>query len=72
MDMSKVLGTILIVLGLIGILWGGFSYTTQKKVLDLGPIQATREKTHTVPVPPVAGAVSLIAGIAFLATGKRS
>jgi xanthosine utilization system XapX-like protein len=70
--MSKVLGTILIVLGLIGILWGGFSYTTQKKVIDMGPIQATREKTHQVPLPPVAGAVSLIAGVAFLATGKRT
>jgi xanthosine utilization system XapX-like protein len=70
--MSKILGTILIVLGLVGILWGGFGYTTQKKVIDLGPIQATREKTHTVPVPPVAGAVSLIAGIAFLATSNRT
>ena len=68
--MSRVLGAILIVLGLIGILWGGFSYTTQKKVMDLGPIQATREKTHDVPVPPVAGAVSLIAGIAFLASKR--
>ena len=70
--MSKVLGTILIVLGLVGILWGGFTYTTQKKVIDLGPIQATHEKTHQIPVPPIAGAVSLIAGIAFLATGKRT
>jgi hypothetical protein len=68
--MSRVLGAILIVLGLIGILWGGFSYTTQKKVIDLGPIQATREKTHDVPVPPVAGAASLIAGIAFLASKR--
>jgi hypothetical protein len=70
--MSKILGSVLIVLGLIGILWGGFSYTTQKKVIDLGPIQATREKTHEIPVPPIAGAVSLIAGVAFLATNKRT
>lgn len=70
--MSKVLGAILIVLGIVGIAWGGFSYTTQKKVVNLGPIQATREKTHEVPVPPIAGALSLIAGIAVLATGKRA
>ena len=70
--MSKVLGAILIVLGIVGIAWGGFSYTTQKKVVDLGPIQATREKTHEVPIPPIAGAISLIAGIAVLATGKRA
>ena len=70
--MSKVLGAILIVLGIVGIGWGGFTYTTQKKVIDLGPIQATREKHHEVPIPPIAGAVSLIAGIAVLATGKRA
>jgi hypothetical protein len=70
--MSRALGSILIILGLIGIVWGGFTYTTQKKVLDLGPIQATREKTHSVPISPIAGAVSLIAGIAFLATDKRA
>jgi hypothetical protein len=70
--MIRVLGTILIVLGLVGILWGGFAYTTQKKVIDMGPIQATREKTHQIPVPPIAGAVSLIAGVAFLATSKRT
>jgi drug/metabolite transporter (DMT)-like permease len=70
--MSKVLGAILIVLGIVGIAWGGFTYTTQKKVIDLGPIQATREKTHEVPIPPIAGVVSLVAGIAVLATGKRA
>jgi drug/metabolite transporter (DMT)-like permease len=70
--MSKTLGAILIVLGLIGILWGGFTYTTQKKVFDLGPLEATHQKTHTVPVPPIAGAVALIVGAAFLLTGKRS
>ena len=70
--MSRILGAILIVLGLVGILWGGFAYTTQKKIMDIGPIQATRTKHHEVPVPPVAGAVSLIAGVAFLATAKRS
>jgi hypothetical protein len=69
--MSKTLGVILIVLGIIGLAWGGFSYTTQKKVIDLGPIQATHEKTHQVPVPPIAGAVALVVGIAFLAGDKR-
>ena len=70
--MSRVLGAILIVLGILGIGWGGFSYTTQKKVVDLGPIQATREKHHQVPIPPIAGAVALVAGIACIVADKRS
>jgi hypothetical protein len=69
--MSRTLGFVLIVLGLIGIAWGGFSYTTREKVVDLGPIQASRDKKHTVPVPPIAGAVALIGGIALVASGKK-
>jgi len=68
----KVLGVILIVLGILGIAWGGFTYTTEKKVFSVGPIEATREKTHDVPIPPIAGAVSLVAGVAVLASGKRT
>jgi hypothetical protein len=69
--MNRVLGMILIVVGIIGLVWGGFSYTTQKKVLDIGPIQASREEHHSIPLPPLAGGVALIAGIAIMATGKN-
>jgi len=68
----KPLAVLLIVLGLIGLVVGGVSYTTREKVLDLGPIQATREKTHTLPLPPVAGAILLIGGIVLLAVDKKN
>ena len=64
--MNKTLGIILIVLGLFGLAWGGFTYTTREKVVDIGPIHATREKTHNVPLPPIAGALALIGGIVLL------
>ena len=64
--MSKTLGVILIVLGLIGLAWGGFTYKTREKIIDIGPIQATQEKTHQVPVPPVAGVLALIGGIVLV------
>jgi len=69
--MSKTIGVILIVVGLIGLVWGGFTYTTTKKIVDLGPIQATREKTHSVPVPPIPGAIALAGGIGLLITGRK-
>ena len=59
------LGVILIVLGLFGLVWGGFSYTTREKVVDIGPIHATREKTHNVPLPPIVGALALLAALYF-------
>jgi hypothetical protein len=69
--MQKTIGIILIGLGLIGLAWGGFTYTTREKIVDLGPIHATRDKTNTVPVPPIAGAAALIGGIALLAASKE-
>ena len=69
--MSKIIGMILIALGLVGLAWGGFTYTTREKVVDLGPIHASRDKTHTVPLPPIAGAASLIGGIVLLAAGRK-
>ena len=70
--MTKTLGLSLVGLGLCGLAWGGFTYTTREKVLDVGPIHATREKTHDIPVPPVAGAFSLIGGVLLLATGRKT
>jgi drug/metabolite transporter (DMT)-like permease len=67
----KILGIILCVFGLIGLAWGGFTYTTQEKVLDIGPIHATREKTHNVPLPPIAGALALLGGIVLLVADKK-
>jgi hypothetical protein len=69
--MGKILGVILIVLGIVGLVWGGITYTTRERVIDIGPIHATREKTHNVQLPPVAGAVAVIGGIALLVAGKK-
>ena len=70
--MNKTIGAILIVLGLLGLAWGGFTYTTREKLVDIGPIHATREKTHEIPLPPIAGALALIGGIALLAFAPRN
>ena len=69
--MNKTLGIILIVLGLFGLAWGGFTYTTQEKVVDVGPIHATREKTHNVPLPSIAGALALVGVVVLLVTGRK-
>jgi hypothetical protein len=68
--MSKILGVALIVLGLAGLAWGGFTYKTREKVVDIGPIHASRDETHRVPVTPLAGGAALIGGIVLLAAGR--
>src|SRR6516164_5321352 len=49
------LGVALIVLGVVALAYRGFSYTTPKKELDLGPVQVTKEEKHNVPLPPILG-----------------
>ena len=67
----KAAGLVLIVIGAIAFIWGGISYTTRDKVVDVGPIHASVEKKHHVPLSPIAGAVLLVGGIALLAAGKK-
>ena len=70
--MNKTFGIILIALGLIGLVWGGFTYTTREKVVDVGPIHATRDQTHNVPVAPIAGILALIGGIVLLVVPTKA
>jgi hypothetical protein len=69
---NKTLGIVLIVLGLLGLAWGGFAYTTREKVVDIGPIHASRDVTHNVPLPPIAGALSLVGGVVLLVAGRKA
>ncbi len=69
--MNKTLGITLIAVGLIGLAWGGFTYTTREKIVDIGPIHATRDEKHNVPLPPIAGAVALVGGIVLLVARKK-
>lgn len=68
----RLVGIVLIVIGIIALAYQGISYTTHKKVLDIGPIQATKEEHHTVPLPPIVGVVALIGGVVIIASGRRS
>jgi hypothetical protein len=61
----------LIVLGVVGLAYGGISFTHQKKDVDLGPIQISHEKTDTLPITPIAGGLCLVAGVAILIAGGR-
>jgi uncharacterized membrane protein YidH (DUF202 family) len=67
----KIVGIVLIVLGVIALAYGGISYTREEKVLDIGPIEATAERRETIPLPPVLGAIALVGGIVLLVAGGR-
>ncbi|MBS1106699.1 MAG: hypothetical protein H6Q91_2201 [Deltaproteobacteria bacterium] len=71
MKAATLIGVLLIVLGIGALAYQGFTYTTEEKILDIGPIEATQETTKTIPLPPIVGALSLLGGIVLVVTGAR-
>ena len=65
------IGIILIVVAVAAFGYQGISYTSREKVIDLGPLQMTAEKTNTIPLSPIVGAVALIGGLVLLIGGSR-
>jgi len=68
---TRLLGVVLIILGVVAFAYQGITYTTQEKVLDIGPLKATVEKEKTIPLPPLVGGAALIGGIVLLLVGTR-
>ena len=66
-----IIAIILIALGIAAFAYQGITYTTREKVVDLGSIQMTAEKTKTIPLPPIVGAIALVGGIVLLVVGSR-
>jgi hypothetical protein len=68
----RLAGIVLLVIGILGIAYGGISWTRQKTVLDAGPIELKADQRESLPIPPIAGVVCVVAGIALMATRSRS
>jgi hypothetical protein len=66
-----VVGVILIVIGIVALAYQGITYTTSEKVVDLGPLKVETQREKTIPVPPIAGAAALVAGIILVLVGRR-
>jgi hypothetical protein len=71
MKSRTLVGIILIVIGVISLAYQGITYTTHEKVLDLGPLQATKEEHKTIPLPPVLGRLALVSGVVLGFAGGK-
>ena len=71
MKPAAIVGILLIIIGVIGLAYGGISYTKEKTVVDIGPIKATADTRETIPVPPILGGFALIGGIVLIATSAK-
>ena len=71
MKPAAIVGVLLIILGIVGLALGGFSFTHKEKVLDLGPIEASADKKESLPVPPLLGALAIVGGVVLLVSSSR-
>jgi len=66
-----IIGVLLIIAGIAGLVVGRFTYTTEEKVMEVGPLVATAQKEHSVRVPDIAGIIAVIAGAALVFVSRR-
>ena len=71
MKTNTVLAIVLIIVGIVAFAYQGIQYTSREKVIDLGPVQVTAEKTSTFPLPPIVGGIALVGGIVLLLVGNK-
>ena len=69
--MNRGLGIVLIVVGVLLLAYGGFTFTTKDKVVDMGPVEITKEKKHSLPYAPLVGIGALVVGAVVLFTVKK-
>lgn len=70
--MNKTIALLMIILGVVMLIWTGFTYTKKEKVIDAGPIQISADREKSVNWPSYIGGIVLIAGVVILITSKRS
>jgi uncharacterized membrane protein HdeD (DUF308 family) len=71
MKPAVIIGVILIILGVVALAYQGITYTTQEKVVDLGPLKVEAKKEKTIPLPPLLGALLLVGGVVLVAVSAR-
>ena len=71
MKASLLIGVVLVVLGVAGLVYEGFTVTHEKKIVDIGPIQATKKEQQTIPIPPILSWVAISGGVILVFAGFR-
>jgi hypothetical protein len=71
MKTQTVVGVLLVVLGIAILVFRGFTYTTTRETVRVGPIGITAQETKSFPISPLVGGVLVVSGIILLVAGGR-
>jgi hypothetical protein len=67
----KLVGIVLIAIGLIAVIYGGVSWTRKETILDAGPLEIQTTRRETVPLPPLIGALLMVGGVVLVMKGGK-
>lgn len=67
----KGLGIVLIVLGILGFIFGGIAFTRTETVADIGPIEIQATEKERIPIAPIASGAAVVAGLVLVLAGAR-
>jgi hypothetical protein len=71
MNAMKLLGIVLLAGGILGLVYGGFTYTKETHEAKIGPITLSVKDKETVNVPIWAGVGAIVIGGLLLVTGSK-
>jgi LPXTG-motif cell wall-anchored protein len=71
MNATRIAAIVLIVAGILGLVYGGFSYTKDTHEAKLGPIELSVKDRQRINVPVWAGVVGIVAGGALLLFSRK-
>lgn len=69
---TKIIGILLLIVGIIMIVYTGFNYVSSETVVDLGPLQVEAKKNNFVKLSPILGGILLVVGLLLMFRGRRS
>ena len=69
--MAKLIGVVLVVAGVLGLLYGGFSYTKNTHEMKVGPVELSLKEKQSINVPVWAGVGAIAVGVVLLVVGGR-
>lgn len=72
MTTRRIVGVILVALGIVALVWGGVFWTDRDTIINAGPLEVTTEEREGLQVPPIVGVIALIGGIVLLVAPKRA
>ena len=67
-----ILGVLLIAIGIAGLLIANISFTEKKVIVDAGPVKVTADQQHTIPIPSIAGVLTVVVGAGLLFYGRKA